>query len=519
MNSNNLVLKYIIYEQSTDTLEYTFENIDTKELFDISHTELLESLDNDEANITTLIYNNNPKKISVWNKSNTGGKLIEGLNDLYTYCMKNNKKQWLDCYIAGNNEQAPTEIAWSSGKMVKIHCTNCGIIREISLNTYTGQPVSCICKSLKIPYCKEGINDLYTFCKNNNFDYLLEEYNDEKDIHKVSYGTNTKIHWKCKYGHEWDAAPSARIGKDEGCPYCKGSQTSRAERTVANWLKENNINIIEREKIQGEEFDIHIVDYNILIEFNSDATHNSEKQRQKDVLKHEIAKSINHKLIVVMQNCYSIFDNTLYYDILFKYNSDKNLDNMIKELSELLCKYGLNINNQVSNNAKASANKNDVPFERSIAGRYDGIEEIWGESNIVTPDRLYASTRQYIYLKCKKCNQEYNLRGDALKQSWDKENKGCPYCSGKKVLPGITDLETLMPELTKEWAPNNLLKPSEVSIHSNKYVNWICSKCGHTWNAMINNRTGVCKEGCPACAGKTICNSVNTDDLIDDFNF
>lgn len=518
MNTPSTILKYIIHEESTDTLEYTFENTETQELFDMTYAELLETFNNDEALITNLIYNHKPKRITVWNKLNTGGKLVVGLNDLYTYCMKNDKKQWLDCYIAANNELKPTEIAYSSGKTVKLHCPDCGLDREAKLNSYTAQSGSCVCKSTA-PYCTPGINDVYTYCIKNNFEYLLEEYDGTEDLHTTSYGTHKKLDWKCQYGHKWSATAIARINGGSGCPYCKGSQTSRAERTVVNWLKENKINIIEREKIQGEEFDIHIVDYNILLEFNSDRTHISDIQRQKDSHKHEIAKSINHKLIVIMQNCYPTFDDTLYYDIIFKYNSAKALDKMIDELSKKLKESGLSIESPISNKAKASANKNDVPFERSIAGRYDGIEEIWGESNIVTPDRLYASTRQYIYLKCKKCNQEYNLRGDAIKHSWNKDNRGCPYCSGKKVLPGITDLETLMPELTKEWAPNNLLKPSEVSVHSNKYVNWICSKCGHTWNAMINNRTGVYKEGCPACAGKAICNSVNTDDLIDDFNF
>lgn len=338
MELNDFTLKYIIHEKSTNTTEYTFEDTNTKELFDLSHAELLELLENDEANITSLVYNSNPKRISVNNKSNPGGKLIQGLNDLYIYCMKNNKKEWLECYIAGNNSLSPTEIAWSSGKKVNVHCNKCGITREISLNKYTGQPVSCICKSSNIPYCVEGINDLYTYCTENGLDYLLDEYADLRDIHTISRGSDDKVLWRCKYGHEWYASPQHRIRMSSGCPYCKGSQTSRAERTVVNWLKENNINIKEREKIQGEEFDIHLVDHNILIEFNSDATHSSDIQRQKDNLKRKIAESINHKLIVVMQSCYKTFDDTLYYDILFKYSSSKSLDEMVGELDKLLSK-------------------------------------------------------------------------------------------------------------------------------------------------------------------------------------
>jgi hypothetical protein len=515
--NRDIVLKYIIHEEKTGTTVYTFEDKETHALLDISSTELTEKLDIDDATLIRMELEHKPKRISVWNKSNTGGKLVQGLNDLYTYCMKNDKLKWLECYNAANNELSPSEIAWSSGKTINIHCNECNIDRKITLNTYLSQSAYCVCKASIVPYCIPGINDLYTYCTKNGFEYILDEYNGDKDLHTISYGTDKKLPWKCKYGHTWDATASARISKNEGCPYCKGSQTSKAERLAVNWLKENNINIIEREKIQGQEFDIHIVDYNILIEFNSDTTHGSEEQRRKDSLKHDIAKSIGCKLIVVMQNCYPTFDDTLYYDILFKYNSAKASNKMIDELCNKLNQLGVNIKNNISNNAKALSNKNEVPFERSMKGKYEGIEQIWGESNTVTPDRVFANTRQFIYLKCNEHNAEYSLRGDSLKQSWNKEGKGCPYCRGFKVIPGQTDLATLRHDLKAEWDEDNTLKPEEVALHSNKFVNWKCSKCGHKWNAMINNRTGYYKEGCPACAGKAVCN--NIEDVIDNYDF
>ena len=30
-------------------------------------------------------------------------------------------------------------------------------------------------------------------------------------------------------------------------------------------------------------------------------------------------------------------------------------------------------------------------------------------------------------------------------------NTGCPYCSGRKAISGINDLETLHPDIAKEW--------------------------------------------------------------------
>ena len=77
--------------------------------------------------------------------------------------------------------------------------------------------------------------------------------------------------------------------------------------------------------------------------------------------------------------------------------------------------------------------------------------------------------------------------------------KGCPYCSGHKVMPGINDLATLYPSIVKEWntAKNGDLLPTMVSVGSGKKVWWKCRK-GHEWQAIINSRT-IQRTGCPIC--------------------
>lgn len=81
------------------------------------------------------------------------------------------------------------------------------------------------------------------------------------------------------------------------------------------------------------------------------------------------------------------------------------------------------------------------------------------------------------------------------------QGKGCPYCSGKYVLKGETDLATVNPKLAAEWHPtkNGDLLPSDVTRMSSNKVWWQCSK-GHEWQATIRNRSNG--RGCPYCAGK-----------------
>ena len=78
----------------------------------------------------------------------------------------------------------------------------------------------------------------------------------------------------------------------------------------------------------------------------------------------------------------------------------------------------------------------------------------------------------------------------------------CPYCTGKKVLPGFNDLATLEPKIAA-WHPtlNGTLTPEMVTLGSHRKVWWQCPE-GHVWKAVVYSRAGPQKCGCPVCAGK-----------------
>ncbi len=79
--------------------------------------------------------------------------------------------------------------------------------------------------------------------------------------------------------------------------------------------------------------------------------------------------------------------------------------------------------------------------------------------------------------------------------------QGCAYCSGKRVLIGFNDLKTKNADLAEEWDYDaNEITPEQVTIGCNKKVWWVCRNCGNRWQAVINDRAGVEKKGCPVCA-------------------
>ena len=85
---------------------------------------------------------------------------------------------------------------------------------------------------------------------------------------------------------------------------------------------------------------------------------------------------------------------------------------------------------------------------------------------------------------------------------------GCPYCASKRILKGFNDLESLYPQISKEWNyDKNDDFPSDYMINSNRTVWWKCSK-GHEWEAKIQSRTHS-NSGCPYCANKKVLTGFN----------
>lgn len=86
-----------------------------------------------------------------------------------------------------------------------------------------------------------------------------------------------------------------------------------------------------------------------------------------------------------------------------------------------------------------------------------------------------------------------------IKSRTDTQGRGCPYCSGNRVLPGFNDLLSQNPDLSKEWSPRNEKTPDEVLRTSGVNYLWNCSK-GHEWSTTPKAR--LAGNGCPYCSGR-----------------
>ena len=119
-------------------------------------------------------------------------------------------------------------------------------------------------------------------------------------------------------------------------------------------------------------------------------------------------------------------------------------------------------------------------------------------------DTLTLGSGRKVWWKCK------------LGHSWQavvcnrSKGQGCPYCSGKRVIPGVNSLFSLHPELIEEWdyEKNDLLGiyPDQIRPGSNKKVWWKC-KLGHSWQIAVVNR--VSGANCPFCSNVKLLKGYN----------
>ena len=100
--------------------------------------------------------------------------------------------------------------------------------------------------------------------------------------------------------------------------------------------------------------------------------------------------------------------------------------------------------------------------------------------------------------KCDKCGYKWSSSPNTRVRS-DK-GSDCPHCTGRVALSGVDDLETLYPEIAKEWdyKMNKGTLPSQIKPYTNKKYYWICPTCSNSYATYPGNR--VKGSSCPVCA-------------------
>ncbi len=130
--------------------------------------------------------------------------------------------------------------------------------------------------------------------------------------------------------------------------------------------------------------------------------------------------------------------------------------------------------------------------------RIEKLKYEWGPENEKPFDSYSPGSHYKAWWKCRRGH-----RWKAVIKSRYSGND-CPYCSGRRAIPGETDLQTVNPELSAQWdtEKNGKLTPRDVTSYSNIKVWWRCTKKGHSWRATVAKRSEG--KGCPYCNHKRV---------------
>lgn len=114
------------------------------------------------------------------------------------------------------------------------------------------------------------------------------------------------------------------------------------------------------------------------------------------------------------------------------------------------------------------------------------------EKNKIKPTELTKNSATKVWWLCPK---GHSYEATVANRNY---GKGCPFCSGRKILSGFNDLATKHPEIMIDWDPSNTIDPHTIASSSREPAKWICHICGYQWTTQIRIRANGHTE-CPKC--------------------
>ena len=334
---------------------------------------------------------------------------------------------------------------------------------------------------------------------------LVQEWHFEKNGHifpdQIAPKSNTKVWWACskESTHEWLASPAKRsIGR--GCPFCARKKFQRGVNDIAtlreDWLTEwsselnkgidpRDVAVFARERYWW-----------------SGPCGHSWAQTPKNRSRGFGCSVCAGKEVIPGVNDLA----SEHPEIALHFDPDLNpfrpdeVTSMSGKKAFWFCNAGHTYESVIANKVRLKSRCPVCTLKVFQSGGNDllttspELASLWNaeKNKDLTPDQVTAGSRLNVWWLCPKGHPSYQATIRSRKQY------GCPYCSGWAVLAGKTDLETVNPELARQWDLElNDKKPSEVSAGSDYLAWWIDDK-DHSWQQRVQVRSrGV---GCPECS-------------------
>ena len=335
-----------------------------------------------------------------------------------------------------------------------------------------------------------GINDLAT----TNPELSKEVSPDSKiKATEVSVGSNRKLLWRCRTGHEWEATVKNR-SKGNGCPYCSNRKLLPGfnDLTTTNPILTKEVS--PNSKIKATEVTAFS---DKKLSWRCNKGHYWEAIVSSRSRGNGCPYCSNKKTLTGINDL-----DTTNPELAKEVSPDSKIKATeitagSKKRILWRCSKGHEWGAKVNNRSKGegcpycSNQKLLLGFNDLTTTNPELAKEVSPESKIKAREVMAFSNRKILW----KCSKGHEWEAVVANRS---QGRGCPYCSNKKILPGFNDLMTVNLELAKEVSPESKIKAIEVTTGSNKKLLWRCSK-GHEWKTTVKTRSRG--KGCPKCSG------------------
>ena len=321
----------------------------------------------------------------------------------------------------------------------------------------------------------------------------------------LSYGSTKKIHWKCEKGHRWVVSVNNRTSvKDSNCPYCSGKKLLKGENDLQTLYPD-----IAKEwdwKLNGNKPSDYFGNSNYKVHWVCAKGHKYEA-KINDRTKSKgtgCPYCAGNKVLVGFNDL-----QTLFPELEKEWDYEKN-NRDIETISAhsgykawWICANNHSYLAKVNDRTKSKGTGCPYCANRKVLIGYNDLfttePQLKAEWNYdrnleYSPTKLTAGSSKKVWWKCKYGHEwQANIYSRASGCS-------CPFCAGEKTIIGENDLQTVYPEIAREWNynKNELIKPFEIMPNSGKEYWWKCKR-GHEWMATPNNRVSL-HTGCPVCS-------------------
>ena len=412
--------------------------------------------------------------------------LVKGKNDLASLYPEIAKK-----WHPTKNAMRPDEVfAHSRAKVWWICEKDNRHVFVAKISHLTEGRIFCpICSNQQIMV---GVNDLATTNPE-----LLKEWDYEKNLltpQQVTYGTNKKVWWKCLKGHSWQAVIASRGGLQKtACPKCKNElRVSLPEKTLSFYLSKT-LQVEESKHFPWlgyREIDLYLPTLNLGIEYDGRQWH---KNTERDILKDDLCHKNGLTLLRIREDGCPVYPTTAIL-LTVPVFSEKvaQLQAMTDVVFPFLNKeYGIDLSTPTVKADFFAILPTALTLQKKNSIANSPLIDEWNYKRNagIDPSLLSLGAHKKAWWVCK---NEHEWQAAIYSRA---SGVGCPYCAGQKVLTGYNDLQTLYPEIAKEWNfTKNSISPASIRPKSNKKYWWICKSCNNEWLSSVADQQKVLKS-------------------------